>query len=164
MEQALLQYGYFLLLAGSVVEGDATVIAAAFLAHRGYFSLMIVVLLAVLSTTAANEVYYRIARAKGRAVLERKAARSPRYARLHRWITRRAGLLLFLSRFLWGLRVAIPAACGASGMCPGRFFAFNLAGAVIWASAMGALGYAFGGALHRVWAGVRQYEWFIAAL
>ena len=47
MEALLLKYGYILLFLGVAVEGEAALLAAALLAHRGLFSLPIVILVAV---------------------------------------------------------------------------------------------------------------------
>ena len=41
MHEQLLQYGYLLVFAGTILEGDATILAAAFLAHQGYLNLFL---------------------------------------------------------------------------------------------------------------------------
>ena len=121
----LQQYQYWILLLGSVFEGDATLISASFLAHQGLLSLPLVVVTAAFSTTGANEVYYLVARRRGRIQWERKAAKQLYYRKVQAWLQRRGSLLMLFSRFIFGLRIAIPAACGASGMSPLRFFALN---------------------------------------
>ena len=93
---------------GSMVEGEVVLLAAAFLAHRGYFSLPLVILAATAGNTIADQIYYQVARARGRAAFERKAAEDARYARMRDWVGRRGAVLLFVSRFLYGLRIAIP--------------------------------------------------------
>jgi membrane protein DedA with SNARE-associated domain len=156
-------FEYLILLIGSVIEGDATVLSAAFLSHRGYLSLPLVVVTAAAGTTAANHLYYILARTKGRASLERKAARHHRYRRVQSWMKKRGGLLLVFSRFIYGLRIAIPAACGAVGMKPTRFFILNLIGAFVWAIPLALLGYFFGHTLEAVFKNIREYDWWIAA-
>jgi phosphatidylglycerol lysyltransferase len=71
-------------------------------------------------------------------------------------------MLLFASRFLWGFRIAIPAACGAAGMPRRTFFFVNLAGGLVWATVFGVLGYALGNALDLLLADLRVAEWYIA--
>ena len=51
----LLHYGYFFVFLGTVFEGDATLLTAAFLARRGHLDLLWVLALATLATLLADE-------------------------------------------------------------------------------------------------------------
>jgi membrane protein DedA with SNARE-associated domain len=90
-------------------------------------------------------------------------ASDPRFAKVVQWVKSRGTLLLLLSRFLWGLRAAIPAACGATGMKPVRFFLVNLAGAVLWSVPIALAGYAGARSIHALSRGLLKYEWQMAA-
>lgn len=143
LEDALRHYGYIVLFIGSIFEGDGTLAIAAFLAHKGYFSLSIVLATATVASVLANEGLYHAARLKGKASFA-----GPRYDRLRQWVGQRSGLLLLLSRFIWGFRVVIPAACAVVGMTHRRFFFLNLTGAVVWAGVVGLIGYGCGQVFH----------------
>lgn len=164
LEHAIIQHGYLLLFAGTMVEGDAFLLAAAFLAHRGYLQLPWVLVVAAAATMAADQFYYQLARARGQAAFAAKAAVEPRFDRVRRWMERRGALLLFLSRFMYGFRIAIPVACGAVGMTAGRFALVNLLGSAFWAIAFGLAGYAFGNTVEILLADARRYELAIAVL
>ncbi|MBL8233019.1 MAG: VTT domain-containing protein [Bryobacterales bacterium] len=139
IETDLLHYGYLFILAGTIVEGDATLLTAAFLAHRGYFRLSSVLFAAWLTALAASHAYYEIARHSGAAWLEQRS--DPRLKRLVRWSGTHGGLLLIASRFMIGFRTLVPIVCGATGMSPWRFLLWNAVGAAIWAAAFGSIGY-----------------------
>ena len=47
MELLLLKYGYLLVFAGVIFEGEAVLIAGSFLASRGYFNISTVALVAL---------------------------------------------------------------------------------------------------------------------
>jgi phosphatidylglycerol lysyltransferase len=162
IEHELLRFGYVILFVGTIVEGDGTLLTAAFLAHRGYFHLGIVMTVATAANTLADQVYYQLARSRGREAFARKAEADPRFGRVRTWIEHRGVMLLLASRFLWGFRIAIPAACGASGMGRRTFFLINLAGAFIWASVFGVLGYTLGGTLDVLLADLRHLEGYVA--
>ncbi len=51
-----------------------------------------------------------------------------------------------------------PFVIGASRMHPGKFFLLNFLGALIWAIAVGYLGYQFGEIAHAVLGEIKQYE------
>ncbi len=162
MESLLLKYGYALLFLGVAFEGEAVLLAGALLAQRGFFRLPVVIAVAVAANTLADQVYFQLARQRGRAWLERRFGQHPRYQRLIDLVGRRGFLLLAASRFAYGLRIAIPAACGALGMRVVGFTVIDLLAGVVWAVPMGLVGYYAGGALEPLLRGVRRYEEGIA--
>ena len=161
-EHLLVQYGYVLIFLGSIIEGDATLLTAAFLANRGHFSLPYVMLTAGIASTIFNEAAFHSARRAGKAFFERQAAKHKKYHGVQEWVCRRAVLLLLFSRYIFGFRMAIPIACGAVGMRPALFALVNAAGAVLWVVPVCFVGYAFGHLLGAFWEGIRAYEWHIA--
>ncbi len=162
METLLLRYGYALVFLGVALEGEAVLLTAAVLASRGLLRLPVVVAVAVAANSLADQVYFQVARLRGRAWLERRFGRHPRYQALLRLVRRRGGLLLVASRFAYGLRIAIPAACGALGMGVLAFTLLDLVAGLLWAVPLAALGAAAGGALGPLLEGVRRYEEAIA--
>jgi membrane protein DedA with SNARE-associated domain len=158
----LITYGYVVLVLGVLLEGDATLATAGFLANRGYFSLTGVIVASTIATAIGNHVYYHIARRTGQAALARKAAESPRYARVCQLVARRGTLMLLFSRYVFGFRIAIPALCGAVGMTPRHFVVVNLVGAVVWSVSVALAGYFFGHTLELALEDPVQYERYIA--
>jgi lysylphosphatidylglycerol synthetase-like protein (DUF2156 family) len=158
MESLLLKYGYALLFLGVALEGEGVLLAAAVLASRGFFRLPVVIAVAVGANTFADQFYFQLARLRGRAWLERRFGPHPRYRQLIGLVGRRGGLLLVASRFAYGLRIAIPVACGALGMGIVAFTLLDLLAGLLWALPMAALGYFAGGALGPLLEGVRRYE------
>jgi len=163
LARIILHYGHMLIFAGVAMEGDATLVTAAFLAHRGEFSLWSVILTALIATTLTNQFVYLVARHQGRALADRLAAREPRFARIEEWVRHKSGLLLFLSRFVIGGRTAIPVACAVSGMEARRFFLLNLAGAIAWTAIFSYVGYSGTHELRRLVREVRLHELPVAA-
>lgn len=161
LQAALLRYGYVMLFIGAAVDGDASLLTGAFLAHRGYFSTPAVIVTAAVATSVANQVYFWIARRRGPGALERIEA-GWLLARLGHALTRHTKPLLFVSRFLYGFRIAIPAACGASDMSPGAFIVIDLGGAALWSMVIGLAGYSIGHVLETLLEDLRRYEWPIA--
>ncbi len=164
MESLLFKYGYTLLFLGVAFEGEAVLLGAAVLAHRGLLRLPVVIAVAVAANSLADQAYFQLARLRGRQWLEKRFGEHPRYRQLIDLVNRRGGLLLLASRFAYGLRIAIPAACGALGMGFVSFTLLDLAAGVLWAVPMAALGFFAGGALEPLLQGVRRYEEALALL
>ena len=138
MESLLLKYGYALLFLGVAFEkGEAVLLAAALLAQRGYFRLPVVIAVAVAANALADQVYFQLARLRGRTWLDRRFGQHPRYQQLIGLVGRRGGLLLLASRFAYGFRIAIPAACGALGMGVVAFTLLDLLAGVLLGTADG---------------------------
>jgi phosphatidylglycerol lysyltransferase len=159
----LIHYGYVLLFFGVAVEADAFLIAGAFLAHRGYFDIRAVVGIAILATSVANQGWFWLARRRGREFLQRRLQTDRRLRRVHSWLERRGAILIPASRFLYGFRVAIPVAYGASGSAPLTFTILDAASAVVWGFVVGFAGYAFGDTMEFIVADVQRYESAILA-
>jgi membrane protein DedA with SNARE-associated domain len=57
MEILLVKYGYVLLFLGVMVEGEAFLLAAALLAHRGTLHLYLVIAIAIIANCSADQAY-----------------------------------------------------------------------------------------------------------
>ena len=117
---------------------------------------------AVAANTLADHVYYFAARARGRAWLEKRYGSHPRYVRLEEGIGRHGHWLLLGSRFAYGLRILIPAACGGLGMPYRVFGPPDVAAGFVWAAVVAGLGYTAGHALSLVLVDLQRYELWIA--
>ena len=165
MEALLIKYGYVVLMLGIAVEGEIFLLAAAFMAHRGLiFTLPLVILVAIAANCGADQVYYSLARTRGRAWLQKRFGEHPRYQYVVELMRRHGNLLLLGSRYAFGFRIIIPAACGALGMPPLRFAFINLFASVIWAVPMALLGFYLGEIAGRLILDFEKYElWVLAA-
>jgi lysylphosphatidylglycerol synthetase-like protein (DUF2156 family)/membrane protein DedA with SNARE-associated domain len=158
VELLLLKYGYLLLFVGVIIEGEAALIVGAVLASRGYFNVGTVSLIALAATTLSSQFYYIAARARGRRWFEERFAANSRYRRIMNWVAARENWLLLVSRFIFGFRIVIPAACGAVGMPVARFTLINLIAGVLWVIPMAVAGYYFGETVQPLLRGAREYS------
>ena len=164
MTELLLSYRYVIVFLGSILEGDATLLGASFLAQRQVMNIAAVLATAAAATTLFNELLFFLARKKGRDYLQKCLARHAKYERVQCWVQRRSIVLLLFSRYILGFRLAIPVACGATGMHPLTFTTVNVAGAALWVIPVGCAGYFLGNVAGLFWHGVRQWEWHIACV
>jgi membrane protein DedA with SNARE-associated domain len=136
-----IRYGYAMVVVGTLVEADPTLLAATFLAHRGYFELRTIVLLAVVTTFVGNQGYFWAARHYRRRLV---SGRRQLVERVSGWLQRFGISVVIASRFLYGGRIAVPVACGTTGMSAWRFTAADAVGAVLWAGVVGLAGRSIG--------------------
>jgi membrane protein DedA with SNARE-associated domain len=156
----ILRYGYAMIFLAAAAEGDATLLTATFVARRGYLRLGLVMLVAATATIAINQVYFWLGRRYGpmRLAATREHRASSRVAG---WVEH--GLPLVVgSRFVYGFRIAIPAACGGTRMSPLTFSLGDVIGSMLWVAVIGGGGYAIGHVLTVLVDDLRAHEWWIA--
>jgi membrane protein DedA with SNARE-associated domain len=159
----VIRYGYLMVAAGVIVEGDATLVAASILAHRGYLKIGAVIAIGALTSLVMNQFYFWLGRRHG---VDRVAKADGRklFRNIVHHTRKHAIWLVLLSRFVFGFRMAIPATVGALGMSMTRFLIADIFGAVIWAGAMGATGYLAGHAGQVLLSNMRDNEWIVGAV
>ncbi|MDX6555190.1 MAG: rane-associated protein [Miltoncostaeaceae bacterium] len=155
------EYGYpavALVVAGDgifpLLPGETAIVAAAVLASSGDMNIFWVILAGMIGAMAGDWTAYAIGRA-GEGPIKRFIARVAGAERLEAaesMVERRGSALVFVGRFLPGLRIAINMACGAGDMRFRRFAAFNALGAVTWSAQASLLGYYAGKAFaEQIW-------------
>jgi membrane protein DedA with SNARE-associated domain len=137
-------YGYFAVFAGTLLEGETILVAAGFAAHRGLLNWPLVVLVAVIGATIGDQAAFLAGRWKGEALLQRFPRLARHRSRVCDLLRRYDAVFILTVRFLYGLRIAGPVLLGASGVPALRFAAFNVLGAMVWATAVSGAGYGFG--------------------
>jgi membrane protein DedA with SNARE-associated domain len=151
-------YGYFVLLAGTFLEGETILILAGFAAHLGYLYLPWVILIAFIGTLSGDQLFFYLGRRHSGFVLDKHPAWQSRLDRVQRLFERYQTLLILGFRFLYGLRTVTPFVLGRSGVSFGYFFLLNTLSALIWAAAVGMGGYLFGNFLKLIMGDIRRYE------
>lgn len=146
-EAELQTYGYLAIVVLAMVEGEAALVGAAWLAHRGDLPYVNGLAAACFGSWLMGEVLFYSTYHGGRGWFARRAQGNPRAAKIADWIHGRGRLLAFFSRFLWGFRPWIPPACALSGMTGGAFTIFNTLGALFWVVFFAPVCWYFGGSL-----------------
>jgi membrane protein DedA with SNARE-associated domain len=154
----LATYGYLAVLVGSLLEGESMLVLAGFAAQQGHLSFPAVVLIAFVAGTTGDQIFFWVGRAWGAALLRRFPAIECRARRVWQLLQRYDALLIVGIRFMYGLRIAGPIAMGACGVARGRFAAYNLLGAAIWASAVAGFGYLVAGAFEAALGDLGRYD------
>lgn len=152
------QHGYWLLALGCFLEGETVLLLAGLAARGGYLSPAGVLAVAAAAAAAGDQCFYWIGRLRGPALLKRFPRLEARAATLQARVGRHDAWLIVGLRFAWGMRIAGPVALGALRVPTLRFAAFNALGAVMWAAAIGGLGWFAGAAAERMLGDLRRVE------
>ena len=154
-------YGYWavlLVVAGDGVfpalPGETAIVAAAVLAADGNLSLFLVILAGTAGAIIGDSTAYWIGRRGGGAIkrVVTRVAGAERLEAAERMVARQGPALVFVGRFLPGIRIAINLSCGAGQMDYRRFLIFDTLGAIVWSTQAALLGYFAGKAFaDQIW-------------
>jgi membrane protein DedA with SNARE-associated domain len=155
------EYGYpavGLVVAGDgvfpLLPGETAIVTAAVLASSGDMNIFLVILAGMIGAMIGDWTAYGIGRA-GEGPIKRfvgRVAGAERLEAAESMVDRRGAALVFVGRFLPGLRIAINMACGAGDMRFRRFAVFNALGAATWSAQASLLGYYAGKAFaEQIW-------------
>lgn len=158
LETLILQYGYPLLFAGTLGEGETVLVLAGYLAHQGYLSLPLVILTAFCGALAGDQIAFHIGRRHGGRLLARRPELKKRADAILARLQRHRIPLALGFRFLYGFRMITPFAIGLSGMPPRLFLACNLVGVTAWAAGVGLASFFFGHAMESVLGKAKTWE------
>lgn len=158
------QYGYFAVALGAFLEGETVLVLAAVSAQLGLLELPLVIAVAAVGAFIGDNVYFFAGRLHGRRLMERFPALGRAVPRVDRFVGRWHALAVIVLRFTYGLRIAGPIVLGAGRMRTATFLWANALGAAIWAVLLGAIGYSFGHAAHRLLGDVARMEHIAAGV
>lgn len=135
-------------LLGLAVPGDTIVIIAALAVEEWPWWLGLIAA-TVVGAICGETIGFAIGRWIGPAIDRWLARRWPtaslRWRRTERYLARRGGIAIFLSRFLPVAHSLVPLIAGSAGMPYRRFLAWTLPACVLWASAYSSAGWLAGG-------------------
>jgi membrane protein DedA with SNARE-associated domain len=159
------RWGYLGVVLGTWVEGEATVLAAGALAHKGLMRLPWVCLAAFVGTVLADQMWFFIGRRFGQGFFAKRPKLAERSERVGQWLTRFGAAFVMNLRFLYGLRTASVIWLGSSGFSYRRFALLDTLGAALWAVVMAGVGWGLGATLRAVLGRVgHAHELLLAAV
>jgi membrane protein DedA with SNARE-associated domain len=154
-------HGYWVLFAGTFLEGEAVLIMAGFLAFQGYLSLGGVILTAFAGSFLGDQFFFYLGRRQGKSLLRRFHFIARRFRAALRLIEKYGVFVAFLSRFTYGLRIVLPVILGITRLSARVFLAINLGSAIVWAAIFSLAGYLFGKSATLFLEDVGKYEHYL---
>lgn len=143
MIHILSELSYWLVALGTLVEGEVSLALAAVAAERGLMILGWVIFFAFAGAFVGDQAAFIVLRWFGNHAFERFPSLAMRTSRVRSLLARRALPAIFITRFLWGMRMAAYATLASSGIRYPVFFIVNAISCAVWATAVGGLAFIF---------------------
>ncbi len=138
MEEALIrlitEYGYPILFVWSMMEGEIGLVMAGLLSHTGHMNLFLAVFVAGVGGFLGDQFWFYIGRYNKKYTLEYFRSHRRKVALAHLLLKKYGWPIIFIQRYLYGLRTIIPMAIGTTRYDKKKFAFINLISAFIWAA------------------------------
>ncbi len=143
------QYGIYAVFALCTVEGDITLLLAGVLAHNGYFghfSFLKVYIFGTLGGMVGDAFGYFVGRIFQQSVRDHSFYQMAQ-PRIERLVDKFGGMAIIVSKYIYGIRVAMCLFNGIGRMPFHRFLLMDFISCSIWVLALSSVGFFFSGAI-----------------
>lgn len=143
------QYGIYAVFALCTVEGDITLLLAGVLAHNGYFghfSFFKVYIFGTLGGVVGDCFSYMVGRLFQQSVKDHSVYKLAQ-PRIERLIDKFGGFAMVVSKYIYGIRVAMSLFNGIGRMPFHRFLFLDFISCSVWVLMLSSVGFFFSGAI-----------------
>jgi membrane protein DedA with SNARE-associated domain len=128
------EYGYIILFAWSILEGEMGLIMGGLLCHTGDMWLPMAIFIAGLGGFVGDQIYFYIGRYNKSYVHRKFKGQRRKFALAHLLLKKYGWPIIFVQRYMYGMRTIIPISIGLTRYS-GKMFAFiNIISAWCWAA------------------------------
>ncbi len=130
----LKEYGYIILFVWSILEGEMGLIMAGIMSHTGDMNLYGAIFVAGLGGFAGDQIYFFIGRFNKKYIHKKLHRQRRKFAIAHVLLKKYGWPIIFMQRYLYGLRTVIPMSIGITKYSAKKFAFINLLSAWAWAA------------------------------
>lgn len=165
MEQLLIEwlkeYGYIILFVWSILEGEVGLIMGGIMSHTGDMWLPMAIFVAGIGGFVGDQIYFYIGRFNKGYIQSKLHSQRRKFAIAHLLLKKYGWPIIFVQRYLYGLRTVIPMSIGLTKYSARKFAFINLISAWMWAALTIIPAYYYGEELLEFLHWMKQH-WYVA--
>ena len=150
---ALIVFAESGLLIGFFLPGDTLLVAAGVLAAGGAMSIQLTIIAIIIAAVIGDNVGYSIGKASGKRLFKKQDGilfRQEYVEHAEKFYEKHGGKAIIMARFIPIVRTFAPMVAGIGNMDRRKFFAYNVIGAILWATSVTLLGYFIGSKIPQI--------------
>ena len=132
--ELLQEYGYVILFFWSILEGEMGLLMAGIMGHTGHMNIPMAIFVAGLGGFAGDQLYFYIGRFNKGFIQRKLHSQRRKFAIAHLLLRKYGWPIIFMQRYLYGLRTVIPMSIGITKYSARKFAIINLLSAWVWAA------------------------------
>lgn len=130
----LKEYGYIVLFAWSILEGELGLIMAGIMSHTGDMWLPIALIVGAFGGFIGDQIYFYIGRYNKNYIVTKLHSQRRKFAIAHLLLKKYGWPIIFVQRYMYGMRTVIPMAIGLTKYSGRQFAIINFISAIFWAA------------------------------
>lgn len=142
------------------MEGELGLVMAGILSYTGDMNIFYAILVAGLGGFTGDQIFFYIGRFNRNYVQKKFVKHRRKFALATILINRYGWYIIFIQRYMYGLRTIIPITIGTTKVSWKKFAIINLISAIIWASITIVLSYWFGDYLLAILHYIKRHWYF----
>lgn len=133
-ENHVQEWGYLILFLWSILEGEWGLLLAGIASHQGYLNVYLCIFIAGLGGFSGDQIYFYIGRLNKTYVQRKFKSQRRKFALASRLMQKYGWPIIFVQRYMYGLRTIIPISIGLTRYSALKFALINLISAWVWAA------------------------------
>ncbi|MBE3023006.1 DedA family protein [Campylobacter sp. 7477a] len=141
---SLSTYGYIILFLYTLGGGMVAIIAAGVLSYAGKMDLGVSIAVAAISNALGDTLLFYLSRYNKNMFMPYLKGHKRKLAYAHLLMKRHGDKVVFIQKFIYGLKTLIPIAIGLTKYPFYKFSVLNVISSILWAISLGVLSYLAG--------------------
>jgi membrane protein DedA with SNARE-associated domain len=158
VEAFIAKYGYIGIFIGTFLRGETTVLLGGIFSNLGYMSIWVVMLYACIGTFVGDCTFFAIGRFFGKNILDRFDFIRNKVPLANKVIRKNGNLIIFMVRFLVGIRAVILILLGCTNLKMSKFLTYSVLNPIAWSMLISIIGFAFGEVVLVFVSDIKKYE------
>lgn len=161
MESTIQDWGYIALFLYSFGGGMLAIAVAGVLASTGDLNIFYVVTIAIVSNFLGDQFLFMLARNNKSYAKNMMKKHQRKIAYSHLLMRKYGTLVVFIQKYLYGVKTLVPLAMGLSKYDLNKFIGFNLLASLLWGTVVGSISYSLGNIVIEYLEQVKEYLLFV---
>ena len=157
----LKEYGYIILFAWSILEGEMGLIMGGIMTHTGDMNLYFAIFIAGLGGFVGDQIYFYVGRFNKGFIHRNLRSQRRKFAIAHLLLKKYGWPIIFVQRYMYGLRTVIPMSIGITKYSGKKFAFINLISAWFWAALTIVPAYLLGNQILEILSWAKEH-WYLA--
>ena len=160
----LKEYGYIVLFVWSILEGEMGLIMAGILSHTGDMSVPVSIAVAGFGGFVGDQIYFYIGRYNKKYIYTKLYSQRRKFAIAHLLLKKYGWPIIFVQRYMYGMRTVIPMAIGLTKYSARQFAFINFVSALFWAALTIIPAYFYGAEILEILKWIKAHWYFAVPL
>ncbi len=133
-EEHVERWGYVILFFWGILEGELGLIFAGLAVHDGKMLMPLAIFVAGFGGFVGDQIYFYIGRLNRNGIQKNFKAQRRQFALAHLLLQKYGWGIIFIQRYMYGMRTIIPMSIGTTRYNAGKFAFINFLSAQVWAA------------------------------